>query len=591
MCGIAGSVGWRDPAAAMQAIERNKHALRHRGPDGEGTWVAPNAPVAFGHRRLSIIDLRAEADQPMRSHDGRLVIVFNGEIYNYRELRAECQTLGSQFATASDTEVILEAYRHWGPDAVTRFQGMWAFALFDQERREVLLSRDPFGIKPLYYGLLDGVFHFSSEPKGLRAVDDRFAEIDDVTVRMFEEHRHLERGDWTFFRRIKRFPHGHNAVLNPERADAHLVFHRHWTPPSSLRRIGFGEAAAEVGRLLERSVELHLRSDVPVGSCLSGGLDSSAIVCLGAKKLPAGQPFHTFTTEYPDHPEIDETHWARRVIGAVGAHATFVHPTYEQFVADFGQMIDVQDEPIGSTSIYAQFSIFRAIAASGVKVVLDGQGADEQLGGYQSLLPHYLNDRVARNFSRDYLREWSILRWRDHKKIRGQWLQWLKGLAAPVKAEVRLHPSGDARWSSVADELQARLASLELPADSFEQTLVNLTLETNLQELLRYEDRNSMAFSVESRVPFLEPQLVSFVLALPAEYKLQRGLTKAVLREVLRGRIPEEVRARRSKLGFPTPELEWLARGFGVSAETAGSAAWRKLVTQTWKKNLYAQRA
>lgn len=582
MCGIVGALGFRDELQITRVIEQMKHAIRHRGPDGHGSFISASHAIAVGHQRLSIIDLTHGADQPMTSHDGRYLIVFNGEIYNYIELRTECEQLGSRFNTNSDTEVILEAYRHWGAGCLQRFRGMWAFALYDLEKRLVFLARDPFGIKPLYWGIIDGVFYFGSEPKALRAADPRFSEVDEATVSLFSEYGYLDRGDWTFFSRIKRFPHAHYAVLSPWIADKQPSFVRYWAPPRQTIKIGFNDAAAELLRLLRQSIKIHLRSDVPVGACLSGGLDSSAIVCLGSGLLPTGNRFHTFTTRYPEYPEIDESRWAAEVAKFANAVPVFVEPRFEEFMEDFPRLVQQQDEPFGSSSIYAQFQIFKGIAKAGVKVVLDGQGADEQLAGYHGFVPIFLQDRLAKHHTWTYFRE--ILLWNvfNKNKIKPDWNRAKESLFLKPLETGKMVPYLTQKRN--AEEVQDRLEILRIEERSFEDTLTNLVVETNMPQLLRYEDRNSMAHSIESRVPFVETDLVSFVLSLPPEYKTRNGFTKAVLREALKGVVPNNVRLRRDKLGFPAPDADWMKRGFGLQNASAGGAPWRKLTLEVWRK-------
>ncbi len=372
MCGIAGIVWFQDVLKAKSQVELMKTALKHRGPDGEGVWISENDGVAFGHQRLSIIDLSENASQPMVSADERFVITYNGELYNYRELRMQCQEKGSNFKSQSDTEVIIECFRHYGIRCFERFSGMWALAIYDQKERRITLSRDPFGIKPLYYGFYRGELFFASEPKALRAAEQNFNSIDELTVRLFEEFGYLDRGEWTFFKEIKRFPHAHVSTCELGRKPSLLPCECYWSAPPKIRKIGMNDACQELRRLLRRSIELHLRSDVPVGACLSGGLDSSAIVCIGTSFMPGKSHFNTFTTRYPEFPEIDESEWAQKIVLFTHANARFSEPGFQSFLDDFDRLVHYQDEPFGSMSIYAQYSVFKLISITDVKVVLVG---------------------------------------------------------------------------------------------------------------------------------------------------------------------------------------------------------------------------
>ena len=585
MCGIAGILKFTDESSAARQLETMNERLRHRGPDGQGVWIDASEKIGFAHRRLSIIDLSDRAAQPMHSGDGRFVITYNGEVYNYRELRTECEALGSVFRTTSDTEVILEAYRHWGTDAFAKFTGMWALALCDRRERRVVFCRDPFAIKPLFYGRRNGSLYFASEPKALHAVQAKFAEVDEVTVALFEEQGYIDRGEWTFFKHVKRFPHAHYGVVDLADEGGRLAFHRYWSPPSRRRKISPGDAAEELRRLLIRSVDIHLRSDVPVGACLSGGLDSSATVCIGTSLLPAGGHFNTFTTRFPDHKDIDETFWAEKVIEHTKARARYTEPDFDLFQREFDRLVYIQDEPFGSTSIFSQYAIFKRIAETEVIVVLDGQGADEQLAGYHGFFDIYLTKLATTGRWLKYLREGASLHrvhgfdFRSHRKKAWRGLckrlkQWKWRRAAAIAP-----PLDDADL----DEARSRIRKMTLDEPDFDQTLTNLVCETNLPQLLRYEDRNSMAHSIESRVPFLEVELVNFVLSLPSDLKIRRGVTKAVLRDALSGIVPDEVRLRVDKLGFPAPEKDWMKRGFDVDVATAGGRHWREVAVRKWR--------
>lgn len=587
MCGICGIVGFNDTEQARSAVQKMNAILRHRGPDDEGVWLCESPALAFGHRRLAIIDLSQKAAQPFTSHDGRFTITYNGEVYNYRELREKCSKRGSIFSSQSDTEVIIECYRHWGCDAFKEFKGMWAFVLFDNSKNSLIFCRDPFGIKPLYYGTKNDVLFFASEPKALRAIDEHFSQIDEATATLFQDFGYIERGSWTFYEHVKKFPSAHYANLDLDDDSSGMHPIAYWHPPGETARIDKNDAVRELERLLIQSIRLHLRSDVLVGSCLSGGIDSSAIVSIGSKLKEDNGTFNTFTTCYPDHKDIDETSWAQKVIDFTGSAAHFARPTLESFISDFDKLMYFQDEPFGSTSIYAQYSVFKEISSTNIKVVLDGQGADEIFAGYHGLLNPYINFQLKKGNVMAFLKESLSIAELYRKPLSSQYYETVQFYKNRLRSAYRsLRSLAGKIPSHTSDEVAHRLKKLNPLQPNFEEYLVDMVMQSNLPDLLRYEDRNSMAFSIESRVPFLEPELVHFALSLPAEYKIHHGVTKHVLRESLKGHIPEEIRTRVDKLGFPAPEKTWLTKAFDIKVDQAGSLPWRRLVMEKWRKTV-----
>jgi asparagine synthase (glutamine-hydrolysing) len=580
MCGIVSIINISETKKiASHHIERMNAALNHRGPDGEGVWVSPCSRVHFGHKRLSIIDLSDTSAQPMHASDARYVLIFNGEIYNYKELKQECLKAGSQFNTLSDTEVIIEVYRHWGVSGFNRLRGMWAFILLDRRDNIVVISRDPFAIKPLYYGFLDGHFYCASEIKALTAVSDFFREEDTATTQLFLEYGYLDRDEWTFFKNIKRFPHAHYAIINLNQKKEQLDCVRYWTAPEIDYSLSFKRAVKQLKELFIDSIQLHLRSDVPIGSCLSGGIDSSAIVGV-ATSLQKNQAYTTFTAHYPNHPEYDESRWAKLVIDHCKTDSIFIEPTQAQFMDSLDDLLWTQDEPFGSMSIFAQYCVFKRIGESSVKVVLNGQGADEILAGYHGYVPIYFDHLLKKKKFLTLTKE--LLAFKDMNiqynlkaKLLSYWnTQWRQKKAT-------MHQQ--AYDTQINDqELHSRLNRLVRPSQSFEGELTHLLCESNIPQLLRYEDRNSMRFSIESRVPFLNSELVSFILSLPAEFKIKGGYTKAVFREALKDIMPREVYHRKDKLGFPAPEINWMKACFNIDVPSAGSKQWREFIYARW---------
>ncbi|MBA2653509.1 MAG: asparagine synthase (glutamine-hydrolyzing) [Gammaproteobacteria bacterium] len=577
MCGIAGIVT-NKTSNYIPVIKQMNYLLAHRGPDGEGIWADATQRVHFGHTRLAIIDLSTHASQPMLSVDGRFVLVFNGEIYNYLELRALCEKQGSQFNSQSDSEVIIECYRHWGEKAFKLFNGMWSFALYDQLKDEIVLCRDPFAIKPLYYVIHNQTLYFASEIKALKAINSRFNEVDEVSVQLFAQHGYLDREDWTFYHHIKRFPHAHYTIINLKTWQHKMTLVRYWSPPLPIQKINKAEATEQLTKLLIKSITLHLRSDVSIAACLSGGLDSSAIVCISAKNN-AGN-LEVFTTHYPEHLAIDESLWAKHIANHVSAKHHFATPRYDNFVNEFDKLLDVQDEPFGSLSIFAQYTLFKKIKEQSFKVALSGQGADEQFAGYHGYFNTYLESLLFKGNLFGFAREFYYLNKHHQHKLNG--VQLVKKVANRLTSnnKVQKHLLGN------ADEYHFRMNTLLQPYINFDDTLVSMLTETNLPQLLRYEDRNSMGQSIESRVPFLDKDLVDFCLSLPSSLKINKGYTKAILRDALKNIVPDNIRLRMDKLGYPVPESEWLKKAYNMTVTSNGSRDFRDMIVDKWRARI-----
>ena len=591
MCGITGLFSLNGIGPYWDDLQEANNIAAHRGPDGQGFAVfntrAPqercvafgpsqmpaastirSMTVGLGHRRLAIIDLSSSGLQPMTNEDQTLWVVFNGEIYNFLELRAELEKAGHIFQSHTDTEVILHAYEMWGEACVHRFVGMWAFALADLRRGQLFCSRDRFGIKPLHY-YYDGYrFAFASEIKQLLCFSFIQKRLNEKAVYEYLAHEGVDWGEATFFDTVYKLLPGHNLTINFSDASCRKTYY--YQPQFTIdTQITLHEAAQEFQRLLTDSVRLHLRSDVKVGSCLSGGLDSSSIVCLMHQLLrSAGKTEiqYTFSSHF-DIEEANELEYTQEAIRAVEGHAKFVCPTPDAFMHDLAQMIWHQEEPFHSTSIFAQWSVFKLIHQHGVKVVLDGQGADEQLAGYVSLAPYYFLELEAK---RQYLRllseTWHYAHLQDKPWLPllpgsgGVWLRKLlryKSSSASAPPLDWIRPEAVARYE-LGSGYRANFNIQPFAGTEYlNNVLYQFTFLNNLPALLRYEDRNSMAFSVESRVPFLDHRLVEFVFSLPSHFKMHHGYTKHVMREAMTGVIPEKIRQRARKMGFATPERLW----------------------------------
>lgn len=575
MCGIAGLLrSSRDHVA--RDIQRMGVAIAHRGPDDLGFLVLdggtptvrdahpPDGRLALAHRRLSILDLGRGGWQPMASRDGRYQVVFNGEIYNYKELREQLRFAGLTFETGSDTEVLLAAWAHWGSDALPRFVGMFAFALLDVQAHTLTLARDPFGIKPLYHASFPGGFAFASEAKALLELPEVDRTADPARLYDYLRFGLTDHGADTLVSGIRQLPPGHLAVLSLD--DPSPIEPRAYWRLEARRRddLGFAEAAAQVRQLFLDNVNLHLRSDVPVGAALSGGIDSSSIV-MAMRHLAPEAELHAFGYVSED-PKTSEERYMTLVAGEAGATLHRTCPNASELVRDLDAMIETQDFPFQATSMYAQYRVFGLARDRGIKVMLDGQGADELLGGYR----FYVAARLASLLRRGEVGAAAGFLLRAGGRLGGEsarlFLQ-AGGLLLPPELQgaarrlvgAELAPAWlNAAWFErrgvhPSSPFQAR--DPEILRDQLHQAVTT----TSLPALLRYEDRNSMAHGVESRVPFLTPALATFLLSLPEEYLVgPDGTSKAVFRAAMRGLVPDAVLARRDKVGFTTPESAWL---------------------------------
>jgi asparagine synthase (glutamine-hydrolysing) len=585
MCGICGIINTEFKEKSVGQVKVMTDALLHRGPDSKGFWISENKQVILGHTRLSIIDLDERSGQPFLSSDNRYSLTYNGEIYNYVELREECIKKGSRFRTQSDTEVLVECYRHWGPACFKKFKGMWAVVIYDKVKNNVCISRDFFGIKPLFYSIVNGSIYFASEIKALLTIDPSFSREDHVTTKLFLDNAMLDRGNWTFYERIKRFPHVSYAVIDLNKSLRDLSFTSYWTPfDKSFSHLFKSEKCVIEGfrDLFTESVNLHCRSDVEIGSCLSGGLDSSSIVATATKK---NKLFSTFTTRFPEYPAIDESAGAQSISDKFGTRQFFTEPTSEDFALEFDSILRAQDEPYGSTSIFSQYMVFKKIKEKNIKVILDGQGADEALGGYHSLTGFALNSFLEKG---SYM-NWLVETVRFSKNHRANYFHLIKShLSRKIRKEKTAKLDyGDLVRFKDYDTYEERLTNLvSPPVDNIEEYLMYLVFDGNLQQLLRYEDRNSMHFSIESRVPFLEPDLVSFICQMPFHYKFKNGYTKYVLRKAMEGNLPSKIVWQKNKLGFASPEQILMKKVFEIDTTTNGSLAWRELITKKWQAKL-----
>jgi asparagine synthase (glutamine-hydrolysing) len=605
MCGITGIVNLSGRAVDLrEAVRTMNSAIAHRGPDGEGFLAVTaegkaealygqdtpqqlrnlehvyspksalndytaSARFMFGHRRLAIIDTSAAGHQPLCTADEQLWITYNGELYNYRELRAELEASGIRFHTHTDTEVVLEAYRAWGESCLQRFNGMFAFVIWDRAKQQLFAARDRFGVKPFYWYRDADVFCFASEQKALRknklvktalrmeAVSDYFAGSE------------IEYGPESFFANIKElFP---GCALRFDLQNNELS---EWTWYSLNINTSFAEPTQQrfdahtqlVRERLHEAVRIRMRSDVPVGACLSGGIDSSAIAGIiddVVKHEPGvniGSRLKLFTAVFDDK-TIDERRWAQEVVQRTGAEWHTVQPQPQELLTDLEELIYSQDVPIWSTSTYAQHRVMKLAAQNGIRVLLDGQGGDELFAGYHPYFRPFWSELFGNGnwktlrsemnaFDGPALRFWM----REHLKQRS-----IPSLPAGIRQKLMQRWYSELRYLNsdlIASYVQRRQP---VHAKGLNEMLRGEFVNTRLKGYLKCEDRASMWHSVESRTPFADDHLlIETVFAIPGSMKIRNGYTKALLREAAAPWLPESIKNRRDKMGYVTPNNKWI---------------------------------
>lgn len=559
MCGIAGIIQKTGSGSLRPAIESMTDLIKHRGPDGFGYYFKNN--IALGHRRLAILDLSENGHQPMAYADAQYVITYNGEVYNYLEIRTKLETLGYAFHSQSDTEVILAAYQQWGEACVGLFNGMWAFAIHDVRRNIIFCSRDRFGVKPFYFTDSADSFVFGSEIKQLLEFLPARRENREVLLD-FLLTGISDRISDTFFQGVHQLPGGHNLHYDLDKNNYSIqrYYSIEFNPDNET--LNQEEAETAFRKALTDGVALRLRSDVKVGTCLSGGLDSSSIAMLAAKMYrdKTGEAFCAITAA-STQANNDESSFAKIVAEHGQMEWIKITPTYEEFTQNLERIVTVQEEPFGGPSIVMQYFVMKAARDNGIPVLLDGQGGDETLLGYA----HYHGAYLAFVFRRDGWRA-AVRALRDSgsQSSHGM-LAILKYLASSASASRRYRfYQWRHRYLKHSHPMPEGLADLMKASLDLQQLQKLEITHTNLPILLRYEDKNSMAHSVETRLPFLDYRTLELALSLPGKFKIRDGWTKWILRKVMEAKIPDSIIWRKNKLGFEAPESEWLAQHAAV---------------------------
>jgi asparagine synthase (glutamine-hydrolysing) len=613
MCGIVGLISVKGRKLSEDSIKPLTELISHRGPNDAGHFIDEN--LALGHRRLSILDLSSDGHQPMHYME-RYTIIFNGEIYNYIELRSQLIEKGYRFKSKTDTEVIMAAYDHWKEDCLHQFNGMWAFAIFDKLENKLFCSRDRFGVKPFYYFQKGDLFAFASEIKAFTALPGWAPRIQKENMIDFLVYGIFNHRDEVLFKDVYQLRGGHKLVFNLNSNSYQITKWYDLENRITEFKGSFDEAKTEFHNLFSDSVKLRLRSDVKVGSCLSGGLDSSSIVGVvnDQLKLQGNAEIQNTVSSCFAEKKFDEQNFIDAVVEKTNVKAHKIYPDFDQLFSLFEKITWHQDNPLASASSFAQWCVFEKAKHENLIVMLDGQGADEILAGYSSFFDANLISLFREGSWGRFTSEL-----RANRKLHG--MSSAKSLTSILKSLIPV-PIFRA-LTSFKNRKQFSWLKTEHPGHPFHggsalASIKDYSLQqiffTSLPMLLHNEDRNSMAFSVESRVPFLDYRLVEFTLGLPSSFKILEGKTKFILREALGRYLPDSVKNRTDKMGFVTPEQLWIAKNqtrfeselkeastmFGdlVDASvlisdfrkdiqtgiTPGSAYWRLVSAKVWAK-------
>lgn len=570
MCGILG--GWwlnDDKNYEFKLVEALKK-IDHRGPDDKGyeKFHLDKGFLALGHTRLAIIDLSSSGHQPMTSQDGKLTIVFNGEIYNYKELKKELLQFGYTFITDTDTEVLLTAWQHWGYESLVKLIGMFSFAVFNKVDNSLTCVRDAFGIKPFFYTFEDNNFYFASEIAAIKALKNRKVELNIQVSYDYLVHGVYDSKENTFFKGIKHLLPAH--ILKIDLLENKIIEYNEWWSPTIKENkiITFNDAVEEVREQFLFNLKLHMRSDVSIGAALSGGVDSSAIVC-AMRHIEPDIPINTFSF-IAKGSKVNEEKWVDLVNKNVNAVENKISANSNELIKDLDKLIVSQGEPFGSTSIYAQYRVLECAKEKNIKVMLEGQGADELFAGYDGYPGSRLRSLLEKGNllgAQNFLKNWS--EWPGRSKTVA-----IKSLLSDLMPQ---HTQGALRTLNGMPSIPKWLNAQALidegvycqhPKQKYEITesgrrviadLANSLNKRGLPQLLRHGDRNSMAFSIENRVPFLTVPMADLMLSLPESYLISpKGETKSVFRAAMKGIVPDEILYRRDKIGFETPELQWM---------------------------------
>jgi asparagine synthase (glutamine-hydrolysing) len=561
MCGITGILSINPRYINQERLKIMTGVLAHRGPDGEGIWINPTGNIGLGHRRLSIIDLSANASQPMHYLE-RYTLIHNGEIYNYLELKADLEKKGYRFRSRSDSEVILAAYDLYRENCLAHFDGMFAFVIWDEKEQILFCARDRFGEKPFYYSFDEEQFCFASERKSLWAGGQEKKINNPLLLNYLVLGFTTTAADNTisFYQDIFSLPASHFIKIHLPSYSFSLT--RYWDGDKETKiEIGEAEAADKLTELLTRSVKRRLRSDVPVGTSLSGGLDSSSLVCLLDQLQEGDKKPLTFSAVFPGF-ERDESVFISEVTRELGLSNYTVTATADDFVRDFEKLCYHQEEPFTSSSVYIQYRVFELARQHEVKVLLDGQGADETISGYSRYIPWFLQELLKTKPSRlrgelkAFRKQNPVFTWNWKNYIAAFFpLQVPRYLRNREIKKIKGQSDINKGFREAFFDRQSLYKPLVLKLNDM---LYFNTFQFGLEELLRYADRNSMANGREIRLPFLDHELVGFINSLPANFKMRDGWTKWILRKSMESKLPATITWRKDKIGYEPPQKKWM---------------------------------
>lgn len=561
MCGIAGMLSPNRISDVMQRIHAATNALTHRGPEHEQYWYHPNHTVALGHKRLCIIDVAQRSNQPFQYLE-RYQIIHNGELYNYLEIKKELEKKGYRFSTESDTEVIVAAYDAYKKKCVQQFDGMFAFAIWDEQEQTLFAARDRLGEKPFFFFYDEKKFLFASEIKafwetGVVKQANESMLYNYLTIGYTTNPFNPQE---TFYQKIQKLPAA--SLLEYNLSTHHLSIEKYWNVElTENRNISAGEAIEQFTALFKEAIQKRLRSDVAIGTSLSGGLDSSSIVAVCAQQTSQNYSHKCFTATFPGFENSEEA-YAALVAKQFGLQHHLINVEEHSLIDEFDTVMWHQEEPVGSASVLAQYKVYQAAKHNGVTVLLDGQGADETLAGYHKYYKwHWQQLYAVKNLKKSgELQATGALGIKESFGFKNKAMAILPEFSmAMLQSQKEKQASRQPDLNKEFAYRQKRNFNYSTPAHStLNSALYFNTFVNGLEELLRYADRNSMAHAVEVRLPFLNHHLVEFLFTLPAHFKIKDGWTKWLLRKAMEGLLPNEVAWRRDKIGFEPPQKEWM---------------------------------